>query len=101
MTSAPSVVTDDAAHSRFLIHQDGAEAELVYRRNGQRLVLVHTGVPDEIGGHGIGGQLVRAAIERARDEGLTLVPVCPYATRWLESHPDEVGAVPVDWKASA
>lgn len=101
MTPAPGAVTDDAAHSRFLVDEDGAEAELVYRRNGQRLVLVHTGVPDEIGGRGIGGQLVRAAIERARDEGLTLVPVCPYAARWLRDHPDDVGAVPVDWKSSA
>ena len=97
----PGMVADDAAHNRFLLCEDGVEAELVYRRNGRRLVLIHTGVPDEIGGRGIGGRLVRAAVERARAEGLTIVPVCPYATRWLESHPDEVGAVPVDWKASA
>ena len=101
MRSAPGAVIDDAAHSRFLIRQDGAEAELVYRRNGRRLVLVHTGVPDEIGGRGIGARLVHAAVERARAEGLTLVPVCPYATRWLETHADEVGSVSVDWKAGA
>ncbi len=30
-----------------------------------RLVLVHTGVPEEWGGHGIGGRLVRAALAHA------------------------------------
>lgn len=100
MTSAPGAVTDDAAHSRFLIRQDGAEAELLYRHNGRRLVLVHTGVPDEIGGRGIGGRLVRAAVERARAEGLTLVPECPYASRWLRDHPEELAGVSIDWKSA-
>jgi predicted GNAT family acetyltransferase len=63
-------------------------------------VLVHTGVPEEIGGRGIAGQLVRAALERARAEGLTLVPLCPYASRWLRDHPDEVDGIPVDWKSA-
>ena len=97
MSTAPGAVIDDAGNHRFLLEQEGSEAELVYRRNGRRLVLVHTEVPDEIGGRGIGGRLVRAAVEQARQDGLTLVPICPYATQWLHKHPDEVGAVTVDW----
>ncbi|HEX5266362.1 MAG TPA: GNAT family N-acetyltransferase [Acidimicrobiales bacterium] len=100
MTSASDPATDDAAHSRLLIRQDGVEAELVYRRNGRRLVLIHTGVPEEIGGRGIAGRLVRAAVDQARAEGLTLVPVCPYATKWLQEHPDELAGVAVDWQPS-
>lgn len=93
----PSVV-DDAAHHRFVVEADGEEAELVYRLNGRRLVLVHTGVPDAIGGRGIGGELVRAAVERARSEDLTIVPVCPYARQWLEQHPQVADTVSVDWQ---
>jgi uncharacterized protein len=100
VTSAAEPVTDDTAHSRFLIGQDGVEAELVYRRNGRRLVLIHTGVPEEIGGRGIAGRLVRAAVDEARGEGLTLVPICPYATKWLQEHPDELAGVAVDWQPS-
>ena len=99
MTPGPGAVTDDAAHHRFLIRQDASDAELVYHRNGWRLVLIHTGVPEEIGGRGLAGQLVRAAVARAREEGLTLVPVCPYASRWLREHPDDVAGVTVDWNA--
>lgn len=97
MTPVSRAVTDDTPHSRLLTHEDGVEAELVYRRNGRRLVLVHTGVPEEIGGRGIAGQLVRAAVERARAEGLTLVPECPYASRWLRDHPEELDGLSVDW----
>lgn len=101
MTFAPSPVVDDAFNNRFLVRQDGVEAELTYHNNGRRLVLIHTGVPDAIGGRGIGGQLVRAALERARSEGLTLVPLCPYAREWLKNHPDDVGAVAIDWRTSS
>lgn len=56
-------------------------------------------MPDELGGRGIAGELVQAAVDRAASEGLTLVPRCSYARTWLEEHPDEVGDVPVDWDA--
>ena len=78
--SDPPQVTDNQAESRFEVHDGGHRAELLYRRNGQRLVLVHTEVPQELEGHGIGGALVRAAVDRAARDGMTIkavVPVCP------------------------
>jgi predicted GNAT family acetyltransferase len=93
-------IVDDAEQGRFVVVRDGLESELVYRRHGDRLVLVHTGVPDELSGHGIGGQLVDAALAKAREEGLTVVPLCPYARGWLERHPDEASSVQIDWNAS-
>ena len=97
-TGSP-LVRDDPGQSRLVFDQDGAEAELVYRRNGNRLVLVHTGVPEQLGGRGIGGRLVRAALERAAAEGLTVVPRCPYARKWIKDHPDATAGVTVDWQS--
>lgn len=94
----PNEVVDNPSAHRFEVTVDGHLAELDYRVNGSRLVLIHTEVPDELGGHGIAGALVRAALQRAAREGLTLVPVCPFARQWLEEHPDEIGAVAVDWE---
>ena len=71
-------VVDDSAESRFVISEGGTEAELVYARQGDRLILVHTGVPEAWSGHGIGGRLVRTALARAKAEDLTVVPWCPY-----------------------
>jgi hypothetical protein len=90
-------VVDDTAAGRFVIREGGAEAELIYAREGDRLMLVHTGVPEEWGGHGIGGRLVRAALARAQANDLTVVPWCPFARRWLHEHPEEAAAVTIDW----
>ena len=102
MTTDPNgaEIVDATGESRFVIRGDhGLEAELVYRVEGERLELIHTGVPEEWGGRGIGGRLVRAALRRARAEHLTVVPWCPFARRWLLDHPDEAADVPVDWDA--
>jgi predicted GNAT family acetyltransferase len=96
MTDAPHV-TDNTDASRFELALDGQLAELTYRRRANRLVLVHTGVPDALGARGIGGQLVSAAVERAAAEGLTVVPLCAYARSWLERHPDTAAKVTIDW----
>lgn len=97
MSGATPEATDDVRHDRFVITEDGVEAELLYRKVGDRLILMHTGVPEAIGGRGIGGRLVQAAITRAADEGLEVVPWCPFARRWMRDHPDAVTGVTVDW----
>ena len=90
-------VTDNQANSRFELDTDGHVAVLMYRRNGKRLVLIHTDVPAELEGRGIGGRLVAAAIGRAAREGLTIVPLCPFARSWLERHADQAAGVTIDW----
>jgi hypothetical protein len=90
-------VTDNPANSRFEFVADGRLAELMYRRNGKRLVLLHTEVPVELEGHGIGGKLVSAAIDRAAEEGMTVVPLCPFAHDWLERHPTAASRATIDW----
>ena len=94
--SEPRQVTDNQAASRFELGADGSLAELLYR-----LVLIHTEVPVELEGRGIGGALVTAAVDRAAREGLTLVPLCPFARGWLQRHPDVAKAATIDWGKSA
>jgi predicted GNAT family acetyltransferase len=81
-------ITNNEAARRFETTIDGHLAELTYRRHDDRLVLVHTEVPDELEGQGVGGALVTAAVDFAEEQGLTLVPLCPFARGWLERHPD-------------
>jgi predicted GNAT family acetyltransferase len=94
-------VTDvDDSGRAFAIRSDGAVARLTYRLDGDRLVLRHTVVPEALGGRGIGAQLVQAALDRARDDGLTVVPECPFANSWLRRHPEAAAGVAVDWPAT-
>ena len=104
MTPSPEAdggVRDDLAGHRLVVEEVGALAELVYDVSQPgRMVLVHTGVPKELGGRGVGGRLVQAAVARARAEHLTIVAQCPFARRWLEGHRDEVSGVDIDWPPS-
>jgi predicted GNAT family acetyltransferase len=90
-------VVDVTDQGRFEL-RDGPTAELVYRVEGAYLVLVHTEVPGALEGQGVGGRLVRAAVDRAARDSLTIVPLCPFARGWLQRHPDEAARVPVDWE---
>jgi uncharacterized protein len=96
----PDVLFDPSA-SRFTFEDDGHVAELQGGLAGRRFVIVHTRVPDEMEGRGVGGRLVRAAVDHAVADDLTLVPQCPFARSWLERHPDVAGQVSIDWTPAA
>jgi uncharacterized protein len=89
--STPDVVDNDG-HERLELVQRDERAELRYRVEDGRLVLLHTEVPEGWEGQGIGGRLVQAAIAKAAREDLELDSQCPFATKWMDQHPDEVMA---------
>jgi len=91
-------VRDDRPRQRFVLELDGSVGELTYEVDGGRLFLLHTEVAGALRGRGAGGRLVRAAVARAADDRLTVVPWCPYARRWLREHPDVAGTVTIDWR---
>lgn len=81
-------VTHNEAAGRFEITVDGELAELTYRREGDRLIMNHTFVPESLRGRGIGSTLVQTAVEEAIAQGSRVVPVCPFVRDWLERHPE-------------
>ena len=91
-------VVDDTSAEQFEVSVEGATAKLEYAVDGDRLLLLHTEVPEFFRGHGVGAELVEAALARAAKDGLTIVPWCPYARRWLKEHPERIGDVTVDFK---
>jgi predicted GNAT family acetyltransferase len=100
MTSGPSVL-DNRASSQFEIDVDGHVGYLAYRRDGDRLILIHTEVPPQLEGQGVGGKLVMAAIDEAEEQHLTVVPLCEFAMGWLARHPEVAGRVPIEWPPNA
>lgn len=83
-------VIDDREHSRFVLDLDGETAGLIeYRRDAPgEIVLIHTIVAKEHQGEGLGGVLVRGALDQLRAEGVSVVPKCSYAAGWIAKHPD-------------
>jgi uncharacterized protein len=90
-------IVDVPSESRFVHRERDALAELDYELRGDRFFLLHTEVPEQLEGRGLGGRLVRSALARARREQLTIVPWCPFARRWLREHSDEAAGVSIDF----
>lgn len=64
----------------------GERAVCVYRREGDRVLFTHTEVPPRFEGQGIAAQVVAAALDWVRDEGLHAVPLCSYVASHLRRH---------------
>jgi len=86
------VLHNEAAH-RFETQVDGETAVLLYRREGGTITFVHTRVPEGIARHGVGSELVRTSLEFAKSQGLTVVPLCPFAAAYLRSHSEYLDLV--------
>jgi len=81
-------VTRDEPGSRYVATVEGQVAgAVVYRTEGDRVILVHTEVDDAYGGQGIGGQLARAALDDLRRRGQRVDPQCPFIAEWIGRHP--------------
>jgi len=59
-----------------------------YRRRGDVVVFTHTEVNPDEGRSGLGGTLVRSALDDVRSRGGKVVPLCPFVRGWIERHPD-------------
>jgi predicted GNAT family acetyltransferase len=88
MTGIADRIRHDAAAQRFSVLVDGEEGLLEYIAGGHAIVITHTAVPAAIGGRGIAGALVLAALEYARANGLKVIPRCSYAARYFDTHPE-------------
>ena len=84
---APDVHHDPAAR-RFHTRLEGREAELLYSLRDGRMVIDHTGVPDDYKGQGVGLALVTRAVEDARRDGVKITPLCPFAAAQFRRHPE-------------
>ena len=76
---------------RFEIHVEGKVAELDYRLRNGVISFTHTGVPQELGGRGIGSHIVRAGLDHAREKGYKVIPICSFVDAYIRRHSDEYG----------
>lgn len=72
---------------RFAATVEGQDCELDYRLDGEVLSILHTGVPEALGGRGIAAALTRAALEFSRARQLKVRPVCSYAAAFFRRNP--------------
>ncbi|MCA0421469.1 MAG: N-acetyltransferase [Proteobacteria bacterium] len=81
-------VVENAEQNRFELVLDGGTALVAYRRDGERLVLVHTEVPSQFAGQGIGSKLAKGVFELLRASGRKAVVRCEFLKGWVAKHPE-------------
>lgn len=93
-------VTNNTEAHRFEVNLDGHTAFAEYRLKPGQIVLPHTVVPTAFEGKGVASALARYAFGYARENGLTVIPTCPFMSGWVKKHPDEHDIVDPSCKAT-
>ncbi len=81
-------IRHNAPGRRFEATVNRLLARCDYRMHGGTMMLVHTEVPPQLEGRGIASQLVQAAFDYAKDNGLDVLPVCSFVSAWARRHPE-------------
>jgi predicted GNAT family acetyltransferase len=63
-------------------------AQIVFEISEDVLTILSTEVSASLQGQGVGQQLVAYAVDYARINQLKIIPVCPYAIKQFEKHPE-------------
>lgn len=79
---------DNEERSRFELDVDGAIAFVTYRKTLEAITLVHTEVPPELGGRGIGSRLGRATLDAVRDQQRALSVECDFIRGFIKKNPE-------------
>ncbi len=81
-------IEHDAVQGRFFTRVHGHLCVCDYRLRDGVMAMTHTEVAPELEGQGIAGELVRAALAHARDNGLKVRPLCSYVQAYFRRHPE-------------
>ena len=88
MNASDLTIENNEDRHRFEARIGEQIAVLEYTRATGLIVYNHTEVPRNLEGQGIASQLAEAALEFARNEGLKIMPLCPYVASYIRRHPE-------------
>ena len=84
---ALEVVKNDDTN-RFELTVDGIVAFIDFKQKDQLIKLIHTEVPEELGGRGVAAALVEKTLVFLEENKFTLYPYCPYVYAFIKKHPE-------------
>src|SRR5512139_402513 len=85
----PDNFRDNEGRERFELDVDGSIAFVTYRKSPGAITLVHTEVPTELGGRGIGSILGRATLDAVRAQGGKLSVECDFIRNYMKKNPGD------------
>lgn len=84
------VVEHDKENHQFISEVEGKISHLKYEvlPDGKTLDYVSTYVPPELRGRQIAGQIVKFALDYAKENKLRVIPSCSFVQAYIKSHPE-------------
>jgi predicted GNAT family acetyltransferase len=79
-------VVNNRAHQRYELTVDGHLAATYYKLSDGVITFIHTDVPPELSGKGVGSALIKGALDQVRAEGLQVIPDCPFVRAYIGKH---------------
>lgn len=82
--------TEEGSKGSFFIEKEGERlAEMTYSKAGDdKIIIDHTEVNPSLKGTGAGKKLVAEGVKYARENGLKIIPLCPFAKSVFEKNAD-------------
>lgn len=73
----------------YIIENDIQLAEMTYTWAGtDRIIIDHTEVNEALKGKNAGKQMVMKSVEFAREKGIKIIPLCPFANSVFKKIPE-------------
>jgi predicted GNAT family acetyltransferase len=82
------LLRQNADRNRYEFDVEGGEALAFYRLAGGVMTFTHTEVPGHLRGRGLGSQMMRAVLQDVRQQGVKVVPRCPFVADYIRRNPE-------------
>ena len=79
-------VINNRADHRYELAVDGHIAASYYAVADGVITFIHTEVPPELGGKGIGSKLIKGALDLVRADGLKVIAQCPFVKAFIDKN---------------
>ncbi len=73
---------------QFEMVVEGHKAFIQYQELPNKIALVHTEVPEELGGKGVGTALVEKTLNSIKESGKKIMPYCSFVFAYIKRHPE-------------
>jgi predicted GNAT family acetyltransferase len=80
------VFLDNKVEHQFELYIENQKSIVQYEIKGNRFVLLHTEVPENLQGKGLAKILVEKTLQTIDSYGMKIIPVCPYIVSYLKKN---------------
>jgi predicted GNAT family acetyltransferase len=96
-----SILKNDELN-RFEIYSDGELAGFAeFKIKNQIISYTHTEIDTKFGGQGLGGQLIKSALDEALEQNLEVAPYCSFVSAYIKKNSEKyLHLVPENKRAS-